>query len=100
MENGLDIKNTEYKNIRRSLGKLEDSSRIKTQKVLATKLLYALRAKLRNSDIIDDFSTLVAIKDLESDRVKDQEPTVSTPDMMPSTDPLHPSIDYLQNPKI
>jgi len=99
MENGLDIKNTEYKNIRRSLGKLEDSSRIKTQKVLATKLLYALRAKLRNSDIIDDFSTLVAIKDLESDRVKDQEPTVSTPDMMPSTDPSYIYYRLLAKPQ-
>jgi len=89
IENGLDISNTDYRAIRRSLGKIENLKNIRSQMTLATRLLYAARAKLRNSDLIDDFSTLVAIKDLEAKRVIDPEPTISKPDMMPTTDPSY-----------
>ena len=89
IENGLNIANTDYKSIRRSLGKIENLKNVRSQMTIATRLLYAARAKLRNSDLIDDFSTLVAIKDLEAKRVIDPEPTISKPDMMPTTDPSY-----------
>lgn len=89
LENGLDIPNTDYKNNRRSLTNFSRLSN-NDKKTLATRILYALRAKLRNSDIIDDFSKLVAGKGLESNWVDDTEPTVSSPDIKPTT-----SADYV-----
>jgi len=73
IENGLYITNKNYKEIRRYLATFDKISN-RERKQVVTKLLYALRSKLRNSDIIDDFSKLVAQKDLESERVKDTEP--------------------------
>ena len=99
IENGLDITNSDYKKLRRALGNINDLKSKRDQKTLATKLLFALRAKLRNSDLIDDFSTLVAIKDLENDNVRDTEPTVSKPDMMPSTDPSYVYYRLLAKPQ-
>ena len=80
IENGLNIQNNDYKTIRRYLSQFrkEHSS---VQKNVVTKLLFAARAKLRNSDIIDDFSEFVAKRDLESNTVSDTEPIVSTPDI-------------------
>tara|TARA_B100001287_G_scaffold246314_1_gene224188 strand:- start:57 stop:932 length:876 start_codon:yes stop_codon:yes gene_type:complete len=89
VENGLNVTNSDYKGIRRSLGRIENMKNIRSQMTIATKLLYAARAKLRSSDLIDDFSTLVAIKDLEAKRVIDPEPTISKPDLMPTTDPSY-----------
>lgn len=80
IENGLNINNKDYSELRRYIGRYNKESK-EAQKNIATKLLYALRSKLRNSDIIDDFSKLVADNDLESSRVTDTEPTQSTPDI-------------------
>tara|TARA_B100002019_G_scaffold274705_1_gene271931 strand:+ start:382 stop:1257 length:876 start_codon:yes stop_codon:yes gene_type:complete len=99
IENGLDITNTDYKGIRRALGNINNLQRPQDHKIVATKLLYALRAKLRNSDLIDDYSTLIAIKDLEKDNVRDSEPTISKPDMMPSTDPSYIYYRLLAKPQ-
>ena len=44
-------------------------------------MLFAARAKLRSSDLIDDFSKFVAKFDLESNWVNDPEPTISKPDL-------------------
>jgi len=74
IENGLYITNRDYKDIRRYLSTFDKISNRERKQVI-TKLLYALRSKLRNSDIIDDFSKLVAQRDLESEWVKDTEPT-------------------------
>ena len=84
VENGLNINNSEYRTLRRDVvkyTKLSDRERKNT----STKLLYALRAKCRNSDIIDDFSKLVAQQDLEYSRVVDTEPTISKPDVRATT---------------
>ena len=79
LENALNINNTDYKTIRRNIGNW-NSLDIESKKVYATKLIYAARAKLRSSDIIDDFEKFVVIKDLESNWVKDNEPVFSKPD--------------------
>ena len=84
LENGFDIVNPEYKKIRRALQNFNRASE-RDKTTVATKLLYALRAKCRNSDVIDDFSKLVARKDLENSRVVDNEPTVTTPDTSRTT---------------
>tara|TARA_A100001035_G_scaffold183172_1_gene145830 strand:+ start:2547 stop:3419 length:873 start_codon:yes stop_codon:yes gene_type:complete len=98
LETGLDIKNTDYKGIRRSLSNYTKLNSL-DKRNLATRLLYAMRAKLRNSDLIDDYSTLVAIKDLEASRVIDPEPTISKPDIQPSTDPNYIYYRLLAKPQ-
>lgn len=85
LESSLKIQNPEYKSVRRFILNFDKTT--KQEKTLAvTKLLFAVRAKLRNSDIIDDFEKLAAIKDLESTKVKDTEPTISVPDIVTTSD--------------
>ena len=80
IENGLHINNKDYKIIRRYLSRFRDEhSSIQTNVV--TKLLFAVRSKLRSSDIIDDFEQFVSKRDLESNKVTDTEPVISTPDI-------------------
>ena len=80
LENSLGIVNSDYKQIRRALGTWQGLSTLDKKKFV-TKLLFACRAKLRSSDIIDDLEKLAAIRDLETMAVRDNEPTISTPDM-------------------
>jgi hypothetical protein len=80
LENSMRIKNNDYKEIRRTLSDFEKLTKAELQRSV-TKLIFAVRAKLRNSDIIDDFEKFAAIKDLETARVQDNEPTVSVPDI-------------------
>ena len=84
VENGLNIDNSDYRNLRRNLVQFAKLSS-RDKKIIITKLLFALRAKCRNSDIIDDFSKLVAQQDLENSRVIDTEPTISKPDVRSTT---------------
>ena len=51
------------------------------KKRIATRLSIAARAKLRSSDLIVHLEELVAQRDLETSTVKDNEPTVSLPDI-------------------
>ena len=80
VESGLNIKNTDYKSVRRNI---TNYSRLSTEdkQNTVTRLMYAARAKLRSADIIDDLSKITAIKDLETARVSDPEATISTPDI-------------------
>ena len=80
LENGMSIKNTDYKAIRRGLSDFERLTKAELQRIV-TRLIFAVRAKLRSSDIIDDFEKFAAVKDLETARVNDNEPTVSVPDI-------------------
>jgi len=86
VESSLHISNSAYKAARRNLmgyAKLDHKAR----QDLVSVLLLACRAKLRNSDIIDDLEKLAADKHLETARVADNEPTVSVPDIsMKGTD--------------
>lgn len=87
IEAGLQITNSDYKSIRRQLSDWE-SLRLHDKKIAATKLLYAVRAKLRSSDIIDDFETWVVTNDAESYYTVDTEPVISTPDISTATDQI------------
>jgi len=80
LERVLNIANTDYKNVRRSISNW-DSLDTNKKKNVATRLLYAVRAKLRSSDIIDDYEKYIVLKDLESNWVQDTEPTISKPDV-------------------
>lgn len=80
IESALSINNTDYKDIRRNLFNWNRLSTGDKQKI-TTRLLFAMRAKLRSSDIIEYFEKLASTKDLETARISDPEPTVSTPDI-------------------
>ena len=80
IESALNITNTDYKNVRRALndfGKLN----LQERQLLVTRLTFAVRAKLRSSDIADDFEQFVAAKNLEKSDVYDPEPQISIPDI-------------------
>jgi len=80
IETALSITNQDYKDIRRYLFNLNKLSTADKKQVV-TRLLFAARAKLRSSDIIEYLEKLAALKDLESSKVSDPEPTVSFPDI-------------------
>jgi hypothetical protein len=83
IESALNITNSDYKAIRRAVFNWTGLSK-GDRKAVVTKLLFASRAKLRSSDIIDELEKLAADKNLETDTVKDTEPTVSVPDIAPA----------------
>ena len=80
IEEALNVTNSDYKSIRRYLSNWRSLSRT-DRRTLATRLIFAVRAKLRSSDIIEDFEKFAAVKDLEKANVNDPEPTVSVPDI-------------------
>ena len=86
MESTLGVDNSEYRRTRRDIMNWEKLS-TQDRKTAATRLLFACRAKLRNSDIQPILEKLVADKNLEAlQGVQDNEPTVSTPDKPVSND--------------
>ena len=80
LERELKITNSRYKTIRRDLMSFTKIGTKQRQNAVST-LLLAARAKLRSADIIDELETLAADKNLETERVVDNEPTVSVPDI-------------------
>ena len=76
LENELGIINSEYKQIRRALGTWQGLSTIDKKKFV-TKLLFACRAKLRPSDIIDDLRKTCPNRDFRNYPVRDNELTIS-----------------------
>lgn len=84
LETALNITNSDYKDIRRALSDFERLTRAEKQRFV-TRLIYAVRAKLRSSDLIDDFEKFAAVKDLEKASVPDPEPTISVPDLPVTT---------------
>ena len=84
LESELNIKDPGYKNIRRLVTNMQGVSNIERNN-FTTRLLYAVRAKLRSSDLISDFEKFVNDKGLETKDVKDNEPTISVPDLVPNT---------------
>ena len=83
LERELKIVNQEYKSVRRFVTNMT-RARTEEAEIYITRLLIAARAKLRTSDIIDDFEKLVASKNLETSKVNDTEPKVSVPDITTS----------------
>jgi len=83
IESSLKITNSDYKNIRRGLNDFAGLN-LQERKLLVTRLIFAVRAKLRSSDIITDFEQFAAVKNLEKTDVFDPEPQISTPDIRAS----------------
>jgi hypothetical protein len=80
IESALKVSNSDYKAIRRNLMNFARLTKAE-KRLISTRLIFAVRAKLRSSDIIEDFEKFAAVKNLEKASVIDQEPTVSTPDL-------------------
>ena len=80
IESALHITNSNYKSIRRLVTNLKDVTNIERER-FATKLVFAVRAKLRSSDIIEKFEKFIADKSLELNKAVDNEPTISVPDV-------------------
>ena len=67
--------------LRQSIGNYAKISK-KERKETITQLLFAARAKLRSSDIIDEFSAWAALNNYELDSVNDTEDSFSQPDIL------------------
>ena len=80
IETALKVSNSDYKSIRRNLMNFARLTKAE-KRLISTRLIFAVRAKLRSSDIIEDFEKFAAIKNLEKASVIDPEPTISTPDL-------------------
>jgi len=78
-EKSMRVNNSSYKSIRRVVTNFRKASN-KDIRTATTRLLYAARAKLRSSDIINDLENLADERNLQSASVKDREPSVSKPD--------------------
>jgi len=81
IESALRIQNADYKDVRRSIFNLERLSTADKKKIV-TRLIFAVRAKLRSSDIIEYVEKLASVRDLETAKISDPEPTISTPDII------------------
>ena len=80
IESAINVTNTDYKAIRRNLVNFAKLTKAE-KRLISTRLIFAVRAKLRSSDIIEDFEKFAAVKNLEKASVIDPEPTISTPDL-------------------
>tara|TARA_B110000503_G_C7157961_1_gene418196 strand:+ start:2675 stop:3544 length:870 start_codon:yes stop_codon:yes gene_type:complete len=80
IERAFGIENTTYKSMRRRIINFSSLNGME-KRTAATNLILAARTHLRASDIIDDLSKAVAEFDLESTSIKDNNPTVSSPDI-------------------
>jgi len=80
IESAINVTNSDYKAIRRNLANFARLTKAE-KRLISTRLIFAVRAKLRSSDIIEDFEKFAAVKNLEKASVIDPEPTVSTPDI-------------------
>ena len=80
IESAIKVTNSDYKSIRRNLMNFARLTKAE-KRLISTRLIFAVRAKLRSSDIIEDFEKFAAVKNLEKASVIDPEPTISTPDL-------------------
>jgi len=80
IESAINVSNADYKAVRRSLANFGRLTKAE-KRLVSTRLIFAVRAKLRSSDIIEDFEKFASIKNLEKASVIDPEPTVSRPDI-------------------
>jgi len=80
MERAFNITDSSYKATRRRIVNFADLNTM-DRKVAVTTLLLAARTHLRASDIIDDLSKAVAKYNLETSSVRDNNPTISDPDI-------------------
>ena len=64
IESAINVTNTDYKAIRRNLVNFAKLTKAE-KRLISTRLIFAVRAKLRSSDIIEDFEKFAAVKNLE-----------------------------------
>jgi hypothetical protein len=79
VERELKIQNSHYKELRRRLADFSTATPVERQQI-ATRLIFAARTKLSDSDLIPMFSKLVADKNLENYNSTNPEPEVSVAD--------------------
>jgi len=84
LESALRITNTDYKAIRRQLGDWGKITR-QDKRTVATRLIFAVRAKLGSSDIISNFEHWASNNNMEKDTETSPEPVVSKPDLVGTT---------------
>lgn len=89
LEQELKINNNDYKEIRRRLGVFATDSN-KERKLTVTRLLFAARAKLSDSDFLTIFTRLTLDKGLEDFGT-------SNPELMPSVPDVNIPIDSIRN---
>lgn len=87
LERELDIRNNDYKEVRRRLSSF-DTDTPKERQTTVTRLLFAGRTKLTDGDFLHQFTALVQDKNLENFKLTNPEPTASTPDNPPPADEL------------
>ena len=80
IESDLDITNPHYKEIRRRLNTF-DTDTTAERKTTITRLLFAARSKLSDSDVMPMFSKFAGDNNLEDFNATDPEPKISTPDI-------------------
>ena len=80
LESELNIKNIHYKAIRRRLSSFDTDTQ-EERKTTITRLLFAARSKLTDSDIMPLFAKFTNDNNLEDFSATSPEPKVSTPDM-------------------
>jgi len=81
VESALKITNSDYKIIRRNILNFSKLNNVQRGQTI-TKLLYAARAKLRSSDIIEHLEKFAQQGDFENSNVVDTEPNISVPDIV------------------
>lgn len=79
LESELKINNSDYKNIRRRLSTF-DTDTLKERQTTVTRLLFAGRAKLSDSDFLQEFTKLTLDKNLEDFTKTNPESDPSVPD--------------------
>jgi len=79
----LSLQNSKYSGLRRRIANYARLTPLERRKAV-TELELALKARGRNSDIVDYYILFVQDYDLESTQVKDTEPTVSVADPIPA----------------
>ena len=87
IESAIKVSNSDYKAIRRNLVNFARLTKAE-KRLISTRLIFAVRAKLRSSDIIEDFEKWASIKNMEVASVVDPELTISKPDLAGSVQNL------------
>ena len=85
IESDLDISNPHYRGIRRRLNTFDTDTQAE-RKTTITRLLFAARSKLSDSDVMPMFSKFAGDNNLEDFSATDPEPKISTPDKMGMAD--------------
>jgi hypothetical protein len=85
IESDLDISNPQYREIRRRLNTFNTDTQAE-RKTTITRLLFAARSKLSDSDVMPMFSKFAGDNNLEDFNATDPEPKISTPDKMGMAD--------------